>query len=156
MSAIYTEAWYESVKDAINDQVGKLPAKVVPDGLWHAVVEIVGDGASPYVGANETRRFLVRIEAGRCAWYREIDTEHPEGVALDYRFTGPATAFDAIAAGLLDPIDAALDGTVRVRGDMRFLMRQADLVKMLLDAYVSNVDTDWPEGRPPYNGTTAS
>ena len=152
MAVIYTETWYELVKSAINAHVGKLPAKVVPEGSWHAVIEIVGDGESPYVDVQSTRRFLVRIDGGRCAWYREIDTARPDDVELDYRFTGPASVFDAIAAGLMDPIDAALDGTIRVRGDMRFLMRQAELVKTLLEAYTTSVDTEWPEGRPPYNG----
>jgi len=152
MPDIYTEPWYEAVKLTINDHVGRLKDKDVPKGAWHAVVEIVGDGASPYVGTGDTRRFVVRIEDGRCDWYREIDTPDPEGVDLDYRFVGPAASFDEIAAGMLDPIDAALMGTVKVRGDMRFLMRQAELVKALLDAYTQDVDTDWPLGRPPYNG----
>lgn len=151
MSDIYTADWYEAVRDAINAKVGELPTKAVPEGAWHAVVEIVGDGASPYVGAEDTRRFLVRIENGMCDWYREIDTPNPD-VTLDYRFTGPATVFDEIAAAQRDPVDAALDGTVKVRGDMRFLMRQAELVKVLLEAYTTSVDTEWPQGKPPYNG----
>ncbi len=152
MPEIYSEGWYEAVVDTINTKVGTLSEKDVPKGVWHAVVEIVADGRSPYVAEGDTRRFLIRIDGGRCAWYREIDTPNPEGVELDYRFVGPAAAFDGIAAGIVDPVDAALDGTVRVRGDMRFLMRQAELVKTLLEAYTSGVDTEWPAGRPPYNG----
>lgn len=154
MSDIYTDDWYKSVRETINEHVAGLPAKAVPQGEWHAVVEIIGDGASPYVGADDVRRFLIKIENGSCAWYREIDTPNPE-VTLDYRFVGPATTFDEIAAGMRDPVDAALDGTVKVRGDMRFLMRQAELVKVLLEAYTTNVETDWPMGKPPYSGAGA-
>ncbi|MBX7159392.1 MAG: hypothetical protein K1X95_03795 [Acidimicrobiia bacterium] len=153
MPDIYSDSWYEAVRDTINARVATLPERDVPRGSWHAVVEIVGDGASPYVDAESVRRFLVRIDDGHCAWYREIDTANPDGVDLDYRFVGPATAFDEIAAGTRDPIDAALDGTVRVRGDMRFLMRQAALVKTLLEAYTHGVQTEWPQGQPPYNGS---
>jgi hypothetical protein len=153
MADIYTQEWYEAVVTSINEKVGLLPEKDVPDGTWHAVIEIAADGASPYVADDAIRRFLVRIDDGRCSAYEEIDVPDPDGVALDYRFTGPATVFDSIAAHLVDPIDAALDGTVRVRGDMRFLMRQADLVKTLLEAYTTSVETTWPKGRPPYGGS---
>ncbi|MBI2168420.1 MAG: SCP2 sterol-binding domain-containing protein [Actinobacteria bacterium] len=147
MPAIYTPEWYESVKEAINAKVATV--KDVPEGAWTVAVEIAGDGVSPYVADGDERRFLIRIERGQCEWYREIDGE-PD-VELDYRFRGPATVFDEIAAGLADPIDAALHGTVRVRGDMRFLMRQAELVQVLLEAYTAGVETTWPEGQPPYS-----
>jgi hypothetical protein len=35
---------------------------------------------------------------------------------------------------------------------MRFLMRQAEHVKILLGAYASGVETSSPRGRPPYAG----
>ncbi len=85
------------------------------------------------------RRLLVRLE------------DDPS-VKLNYRFTGPGSDFDAIAAGLADPIGAALSGTVKVRGDMRFPMRHAEMVQVLLEAYSQGVDTTWPQDRPPYNG----
>jgi hypothetical protein len=149
MPAIYTTEWYDAVREAINARVAG--AKGVPEGAWTCRVEITGDGASPYVQRDAERHFLVRIENGLCSWYREVDPGD-EAVVLDYRFRGPATVFDAIAAGIDDPVDAALRGAVKVRGDMRFLMRQAELVKTLLDAYATAVDTTWPQGRPPYGG----
>jgi hypothetical protein len=103
------------------------------------------------VAEASERHFLVRIEEGQCTWYSEVSREDDE-VELDYRFHGPASIFDEIAAGTLDPIDAALRGTVRVRGDMRFLLRQAELVKTLLEAYAAGVETTWPKGGPPYGG----
>lgn len=156
MADIYTDDWYEQVRDAINRRVEGM--KGLPEGAWHVAVDIVGDGRSPYVGDGEQRHFLVRINGGHCDWYREL-SEAAAGddpaLRLDYRFVGPASAFDAIAAGLIDPIDAALRGTVKVRGDMRFLMRQAEHVKVLLDAYTSGVQTDWPKGQPPYQVVSA-
>jgi len=151
MADVYTPEWYEAVKGAINARMTTL--KNVPTDDFTIAVEIVGDGTTPYVAEGDVRRFLVRLEAGQCAWYRELDADDPS-VKLDYRFTGPGSDFDAIAAGLADPIDAALSGTIRVKGDMRFLMRQAEMVQVLLEAYSRDVDTDWPKGRPPYDGVS--
>jgi putative sterol carrier protein len=149
MPDVYTPPWYEAVQEAINLRVATLSN--VPTEAFNVAVEIAGDGTSPYVAEGQVRRFLIRIEGGRCAWYREVEADDPS-VALDYRFTGPATTFDEIAAGLADPVDAALHGTIRVKGDMRFLMRQAAMVQALLEAYSNGVDTTWPAGAPPYNG----
>lgn len=149
MPDVYTAPWYESVKEAINEAVAKVPG--APTESFTIQAEVVGDGRSPYVDEGSTLRFLIRLENGQCAWYREIEQDDPS-VKLDYRFTGPATLFDEIAAGALDPIDAALSGDVKVRGDMRFLIRQAELVQVLLEAYSKGVDTTWPKGSPPYNG----
>lgn len=147
MADIYTPEWYDEVRDAMNARVATM--KELPTGVLQIKVEICGDGASPYVAEGSERHFLVSIEDGRCEWYREVEGDDP-AVKLDYRFRGPATAFDEIAAGLQDPIDAALHGTVKVRGDMRFLMRQAEHVKVLLEAYANGVKTSWPLGGPPY------
>ena len=148
MPVIYTADWYSAVVEAINAHVAGL--RGVPEGAWTCRIEIAGDGVSPYVAAGEERHFLVRIDGGRCIWYREVLSEEEEGTVLDYRFSGPAAVFDEIAAGVIDPVDAALHGTVKVRGDMRFLMRQAELVKTLLEAYATGVETTWPLGAPPY------
>ena len=147
MTDIYTSDWYEEVRNAMNARVATM--KDLPVGALQIKIEICGDGVSPYVTEGSERHFLVSIEGGHCAWYREVDGDDPN-VKLDYRFRGPATAFDEIAAGLRDPIDAALQGTVKVRGDMRFLMRQAEHVKVLLEAYTNGVQTSWPLGQPPY------
>lgn len=147
MADIYTPAWYDAVRVAINERVARM--NDVPSESFNVAIEIDADGQSPYVAPGTTRRFLVRLERGQCAWYREVEADDPN-VALDYRFTGPATAFDQIAAAQLDPIDAALQGAIKVRGDMRFLMRQAALVQTLLEAYATGVSTAWPQGKPPY------
>ncbi|NNN21494.1 MAG: hypothetical protein HKL80_05770 [Acidimicrobiales bacterium] len=153
MADIYTPSWYEEVKVAINKKVSQL--KDIPEGKWNLAIEIVGDGMSPYVQDNGERHFLVAIDNGSCLWYKEIasDSDGSEIGKLDYRFRGLASVFDSIAAGVLDPIDAALDGSIKVRGDMRFLLRQADQVQALLEAYAKEVTTDWPKGRPPYGNS---
>ena len=51
-----------------------------------------------------------------------------------------------------DPRLPYSDTEVEARGDMRFLMRQAEMVQVLLKAYSQGVDTTWPKGRPPYDG----
>jgi len=50
----------------------------------------------------------------------------------------------------VDPITAGMRGTIRVRGDMRVLMKNADAVKILVDLYGDQVHTEWPKGKPPY------
>ncbi len=150
MPDVYTAEWYEAVKEAINAAVAQIPE--APTDSFTIQAEIVGDGSSPYVADGDTLRFLIRLESGQCAWYREIEQDDPT-VKLDYRFTGPASVFDSIAAAETDPIDAALSGSIKVRGDMRFLMRQAEMVQVLLEAYSKGVDTTWPKGRPPYGGS---
>jgi putative sterol carrier protein len=147
MADIYTPEWYDDVRDAMNTRVATM--QNLPTGALQIKVEIVGDGCSPYVAQGSERHFLISIEEGHCAWYREVEGDDP-ALKLDYRFRGPAAVFDEIAAGLEDPINAALHGTVKVRGDMRFLMRQAEHVKVLLEAYASGVHTSWPLGSPPY------
>jgi putative sterol carrier protein len=147
MADIYTPEWYAEVRDAMNARIATM--KDLPIGELQIKVEIVGDGVSPYVAGDSERHFLVKIEDGRCAWYREVEGDDPE-VTLNYRFRGAGTTFDEIAAGQQDPINAALKGEIKVRGDMRFLMRQAEQVKVLLEAYTTGVETSWPRGRPPY------
>ena len=109
MAYIYTDEWFGYVRDAINAKVATL-RHLPPDTLLIAV-DIVGDGVSPYVTEGAERHFLVQIDGGRCGWYRE--GEAGESDQLNYRFRGPAAVFDEIAAGLVDPIDAALKGAVR-------------------------------------------
>lgn len=147
MADIYTPEWYSEVRDAMNARIATM--KELPTDEILIKVEIVGDGVSPYVAAAAERHFLVKIEDGRCAWYREVEGDDP-ALTLNFRFRGSATTFDEIAVGLEDPINAALQGGIMVRGDMRFLMRQAKQVQVLLEAYATGVQTSWPKGRPPY------
>ncbi len=154
MPDIYTSEWYDAVRDAINAGVGQL--RSVPEGRFVVAVEVVGDGVSPYVDAATERRFLMEIDEGSCLWYRELAPDEDERAHLDgrvdYRFRGPATVFDEIAAGLLDPVDVALRGAIAVKGDMRLLLRNAEHVASLLEAYTNAVSTTWPLGQPPYAG----
>ncbi len=157
MPDIYSTEWYDAVRAAINAGVTRL--RTIPEGRFVVAVEIAADGRSPYVDGEGERRFLMEIEDGSCLWYRELDPGEDEKAhvagRVDYRFRGPATVFDEIAAGLADPIDAALRGAITVRGDMRLLLRHAEHVKSLLEAYTNAVSTTWPLGRPPYEAATS-
>ena len=150
MPDVYTPEWYEAVVSAINTRVADLSG--LPAGALHVAVDIEGDDQSPYVDTGAARHFLIRIVEGCCEWYREIPEAavSTDEIRLDFRFVGPASVFDSVIAGQLDPIDAALGGAVHVKGDMRFLMRHAEHVQVLLEAYTNGVDTTWPEGAPPY------
>lgn len=150
MPDVYTDEWYEAVATAINERVAGMPG--LPEGALHVAIDIEGDGASPYVDAVSARHFLIRIADGKCDWYREVsEAAKSDGeVHLDFRFVGPASTFDAVIAGHMEPIDAALTGAIHVKGDMRFLMRQAEHVQVLLEAYTNGVETEWPKGAPPY------
>jgi putative sterol carrier protein len=150
MPDIYTEAWYEALKSLINQN--EVIAAKSPKGRWTAAIEITGDGKSPYVPQDSTKRFVVHLEDGKCIWYKELPADDTGAeFDLDYRFTGAASVFDEIAAGISDPIDAGLDGRIRIKGDMRFLLRQAELVKEILEIYQRDLETTWPKGKPPYD-----
>jgi hypothetical protein len=43
-----------------------------------------------------------------------------------------------------------IEGEIKVRTDMRFLMENADAVKLAIDLYANQVNTEWPLGQPPY------
>jgi hypothetical protein len=91
----------------------------------------------------------VNIEDGKCTEYLEVG-EPPPRKEFDFIFSFPATAFEGVAAGIVDPIDAGLKGTIKITGDMRILIKHADLVNLLHEIYARDVETLWPKGKPPY------
>ena len=147
MSVIYSQAWYEDMKRLINGSAAF--SRVAPRERVRMTLEVMGDDRSPYVPAGTAIYFLVELDAGRVATYEPLPERH-DGTGLTFRFTAPATVWERIAAGLHDPIAAGLRGEIRIRGDMRFLMTNADAVKTLVDLYSHQVETEWPKGRPPY------
>lgn len=148
MPEIYTAAWYESLKELLNrsDEV----VKKAPRGHWRVLAEIRGDGASPYLGAGQTKRFALDFDDGRCTEYREL-TDAPARRDFDFTLDLSATLFEGIVANQVDPVKAGLKGEIRIVGDMRILIQHAELVNILHDVYVRDLNTDWPKGKPPYN-----
>jgi hypothetical protein len=149
MPAIYSNEWYEAMFSLANSRDDI--SKKVPQGEWRVVVEVQGDGKSPYIPEGTTRNFFICFRDGKVAEYRES----PERVShkdLHYRFTGPASIFEGVAAGVEDPVEVGLNGSMAVRGDMRFLMQHADMVNVIFDVYANSAVTEWPKGMPPYNG----
>ncbi len=71
MADIYTQEWYEGLKEILNrsDQV----TKNAPRGLWHVLAEIKGDSVSPYLEHGQVKRFAIVLEDGRCSSYQELD-----------------------------------------------------------------------------------
>lgn len=149
MSAIYSEDWYEGMKRLINGSERFI--ELAPRERVAMTLEVMGDATSPYVSAGQAIYYLVVLDGGQVTEYRPLPDRH-DGKELGFRFTAPASVWEAIAAGQLDPITAGLRGQIRIRGDMRFLMRNADAVKELVDVYGKQNDTEWPQGRPPYGG----
>lgn len=148
MSAIYSDAWYEDMKALINASAEF--RKLAPKAHTAMTLEVLGDGASPYVPQDGAVYFLVVLEGGAVTEYRRLDARH-DGKQLGFRFTAPASVWESIAAGQLDPITAGLRGQIKIRGDMRFLMQNADAVKLLVDLYGCQSSTEWPNGKPPYS-----
>ena len=153
MSIIYSEAWYDDMKNLINgsDQF----AAQAPRERLAMTLEVAGDGVSPYVPKGEDLFFLIVLEKGRVVEFSPLEARH-DGKGLNFRFTAPAALWENIAAGLQDPITVGLRGGIKIRGDMRFLMKNADAVKVLVDLYGNQVTTDWPSGKPPYGNVAAS
>ncbi len=147
MPDIYTRDWYESLKEILNrsDQV----TRNAPRGAWHVLAEIRGDGVSPYVGDGAIKRFAIVLEDGRCTSYQEL-SEAPARKDFQFILELPATLFENIVANLVDPVEAGLKGSIKITGDMRVLIQNAELVNILSDIYQREVETGWPRGKPPY------
>jgi hypothetical protein len=147
MSVIYSDAWYEDMKKLINHS--EELRRQTPKERIVISFEVEGDGASPYVPADGALYFMIVFDEGQVREFQPLD-ERFSGKGLDFRFTAPATVWESIAAGKTDPITAGLRGSIKIRGDMKFLMENADGVKLLVDLYGNQVDTEWPNGQPPY------
>jgi hypothetical protein len=149
MPAIYTTDWYEELKELLNHNPDV--AKNAPPGSYRVLAEVSGDATSPYLPEGQQRLFVVLLADGKCAEYSEV-TEAPPRKEFDFIFDLPATVFEGVAAGIVDPVDAGLKGTIKITGDMRILIKHADLVNVLYDVYSREVETSWPLGKPPYAG----
>ncbi|MDP2948671.1 MAG: SCP2 sterol-binding domain-containing protein [Chloroflexota bacterium] len=148
MPEIYTAAWYDSLKHVLNQS--QQVVKKAPPGHWRVLAEIRGDGASPYLGAGQTKRFALDFDEGKCTEYREL-AEPPSRRDFDFTMDLPASLFEGIVANEVDPVKAGLKGEIRIVGDMRILIQHAELVNILHDVYVREVETAWPRGKPPYD-----
>lgn len=147
MPAIYTADWYEELKGILNHNPEV--EKNAPPGNYRVLADVTGDATSPYLPEGERRLFVVQLTDGKCAEYSEV-SEAPPRKEFDFIFDLPASIFEGVAAGVIDPIDAGLKGTIKITGDMRILIKHADLVNVLYDVYSREVTTDWPLGKPPY------
>jgi len=145
MPEIYTNAWYEALEKLLNEN----PEidKNAPRGTFHVLAKIIGDAASLYIPPAEVRNYVVLFADGKCLEYRQVDIAPPRK-DFDYIFELPASVFEGVAAGLIDLIDAGLKGKVKITGDMRILIRHAELVNVLYSVYAREVETTWPKGKP--------
>jgi putative sterol carrier protein len=147
MPDIYTREWYDALQDLLNRNPDV--EKSAPRGLYKLLAEVRGDGASPYVPEGERLFFVAHLDDGKCTQYYELE-DAPARKEFDFIFEFPASVFEGVAAGTVDPIEAGLKGTIKITGDMRILIRHADLVNVLHEVYAREVETDWPRGQPPY------
>lgn len=145
MPAIYTTEWYEAIKKLLNENPEV--DKNSPRGTFHVLAKIIGDAGSLYLPVGELRNFVVLFADGKCLEYREV-AESPPRKDFEYIFELPATVFEAVAAGQMDLIDAGLKGRIKITGDMRILIRHAELVNSIYGAFAREVETIWPMGKP--------
>ncbi len=148
MPLIYTDEWYEGILELANSRQDL--AEKIPRGEWNVAVELVGDGISPYVSDGEVKNWYIRLVNGKMIEFLE-KREKISGKGLQYRFMGPAHVFEGVAAGVIDPVEVGLNGTLTVKGDMRLLMQYAELTLVIFEVYSQNNITEWPKGLPPYN-----
>lgn len=149
MPAIYTKEWYDELKALLNRNPEV--EKNAPRGKYKVLAELRGDGRSPYLAEGETLFFVVHLEDGKCTEYYQVDNP-PSRKEFDFIFEVPASVFEGVAAGLVDPVEAGLKGTIKITGDMRILIKHAELVNVLQEVYAREVETTWPKGKPPYEG----
>lgn len=148
MALIYTDTWYKEILELANSRQDL--AEKIPQGEWNIAVELVGDGISPYISDGEVKNWLIRLINGTMVEFKE-EPHKITGKGLQYRFTGPAHIFEGVAAGVVDPVEVGLNGTLTVKGDMRLLMQYAELTLVIFEVYSQNNITEWPNGLPPYN-----
>jgi hypothetical protein len=149
MSDIYTTEWYEELKALLNRNPDV--EKNAPRGSFKVLGQLRGDGPSPYLAEGEEICFVVQITDGKCTDYTEVG-EAPPRKEFDFIFEIPASVFEGVAASIVDPVEVGLKGTIKISGDMRILIRHADLVNVVIDVYTKEVETSWPKGKPPYDG----
>jgi putative sterol carrier protein len=145
MPAIYTTEWYDALKKLLNENPEV--DKNAPRGTFHVLAKIVGDARSLYLPVGELRNFVVLLVDGKCLEYRQVDAPPPRK-DFEFIFELPASVFEEVAAGQIDLIDAGLKGKVKITGDMRILIKHAELVNVLYDVYAREVETIWPKGKP--------
>ncbi len=145
MPAIYTTEWYETIKKLLNENPEV--DKNSPRGTFHVLAKIVGDAGSLYLPAGEVRNFVVLFVDGKCLEYRQVDVPAPRK-DFEFIFELPASVFEAVAAEQMDLIDAGLKGRIKITGDMRILIRHAELVNSIYGAFAREVETIWPKGKP--------
>jgi len=145
MPAIYTIQWYEALKELLNRNPEV--EKNAPDGSYNVFAEIKGDAQSPYLGPDQRRLFVIRFADRKCRDYAEVATPPPRK-DFDFIFELPASTFEGIAAGTVDLVEAGLKGKIKITGDMRILIKHAELVNALYDVYAHEIETTWPNGKP--------
>jgi putative sterol carrier protein len=147
MPTIYTKEWYDSLKEILNRS--EKVTKNAPGGRWRVLGEVRGDDTSPYLRTGDVKRFAVYFEEGECTEYAELDHAPPRK-DFDFILELPATLFEGVVASQVDPVQAGLKGDIKITGDMRMLIQNAELVNILSDIYAREAKTDWPRGQPPY------
>ena len=147
MSVIFTQQWYDDIVKLANSR-DDLSAKV-PQGMYKIAVDLEGDGKSPYIPSGSSKHFAIIFKDGKVAECKETPEALP-GKDLTVRILGPASIFEGIAAGLLDPVETGLSGQLTIRGNMRFLMQNADMANVIFEIYTTSGMTEWPQGKPPY------
>ncbi|MGA7871480.1 MAG: SCP2 sterol-binding domain-containing protein [Candidatus Binatus sp.] len=145
MPAIYTTEWYEALRKILNENPEV--DRNAPRGTFHVLAKIVGDARSPYLAAGDVLNFVVVFSDGKCLEYRQVEVQPPRK-DFDFIFELPASVFEGVAAGLIDLIDAGLKGSVKITGDMRILIRHAELVNVIYGVYSREIETTWPQGKP--------
>ena len=152
MAEIYTTAWYDSMKEILNasDEV----TKSAPKGIWNILAEIHGVVTSPYIAVDDVKRFAIVLDNGKCESYQEL-TEAPARKDFEFILEMPASLFERVVANQADPLEAGLKGDVKIVGDMRVLIQNAELVSILADIYQREIETEWPNGAPPYDAAPA-
>ena len=147
MPDIYSGEWNQSLQEMSNERDDL--ADKAPAGEWRIAIEVEGDGISPYIPQGEKKHFFLRLSDGKIEEFMEKEEPIP-GKGLNYRLICPAHVFESIAAGVMDPVEKGLDGTMVIRGDMRLLIQNAELANVIFEVYTENNQTEWPKGKPPY------
>lgn len=145
MPVVNTPEWYEALAAAVN----RSPEYAEAAKDWAADMTFVihGDDRSPYTQTGENLYFYVDLYHGKVRSWKKL--ERLDEVQAAFKIIGPASVWEEVLVGMMDPLQAMLQGLITLEGDINRIMKNVGAVQALVDC-LNQVETLWPKGKPPY------
>jgi putative sterol carrier protein len=117
-------AWAEALRDALNANSAYAQAAAAWEGDF--MFAVLSDDLAP-----QGEGVYLDLAHGLCRAARYV--EHPAGVPSEFVVLGSREDWAKLLDGRVEPIQAIMDGTFKMRGNMMKAMRFARAAKEMLD-----------------------